>query len=66
MVRNSKIFRLITIISIAIYGIVMGWLFSYTNAKVPDEIWFYGIIKDLHVSSLKEFILIENNSFIIQ
>lgn len=60
MVRNSKIFRLITIISIAIYGIVMGWLFSYTNAKVPDEIWFYGIINDLQVSSLKEFILIEN------
>ncbi|MGN1167353.1 MAG: hypothetical protein ACI4S2_13100 [Lachnospiraceae bacterium] len=60
MKRIDRVFKFITIVCITIYSIVMGYLFSLTNARVPDEIWFYGIIDELQISSPREFFLMEN------
>lgn len=61
---NSKIYnpfiRIVTIFLYLIWGGVITYSYLQVNACVPDEAWFYSIIRDVDLSSLKGVLLTPN------
>lgn len=56
--KNAKI---ITFTLVALYGMLMAYVYSLLNATVPDETWFYGIVKnDMNIASLKDLLRTPN------
>lgn len=58
--KLTKIYKIVTLFLVAIYGLVMLFFCLHIEAMVPDEAWFYSYAKEIDTSNIKSLIVTPN------